>query len=227
MGFPDRYILHPPFDAADAQFRADEPLGAGRVQLHAHNAKLLAARNTLRPLAQHPGWRDFWKPATDPTQAAPVALRLPRPGDIQWFLGRKSGGVTFCTGPHYVVRLPDGRWPTVRFAWRWAVEGGYTAGAVAAVTREGASVVMALASSGKTTTSSTFADESIDIPLSDGLVTPTPLSPVGGSSTSEPDETVEVALFRAWFGAYNSSNTDAAGSRASIVVLSVYLVEPS
>lgn len=225
MGFPDRFIITPAFDASDAHFRANEPLGGGRVQLAAHNALLVAQRNTFRPLAQHPGWRDFYQPAAVPALAPPVSATAPVPGDVQWSLGPKSGGVTFCSGPHYAWPDPQGFWPKVRFTWRWAVEGGHTAGAVVVVAPEGRSVT----DSGNgvnqaTTTSATFSQVTLDVPLSVALVRPTLHEPVPGASTDPPEDRIHLYELRVYVGAFNSSNTDASGSRASLLGLSVFLV---
>lgn len=227
MGWPDRYMSAPAFDSADAHFRADEPLGAGRVQLAAHNARLLARRNSVRPLAQHPGWRDFWQAAAVPVLAPPTALTGPVPGDINWLLGPKSGGVTFSSGPHYVWKYPDNRWPTVRFTWLWKVDGGHTAGAVAVVAPEGVSVVSSAATPvPATTTSASWARETLDVQLSPALVRPALHEPVPGTSTDPPTERVQLYEFRVYVGAYNSSNTDSSGHRADLVGLSIFLVPP-
>lgn len=228
MGFPERVILCPPFDAADALFRADEPLGAGRVQLAAHNARLLARRNSVRPLVQHPGWRDFYQPATLPALAPPTAASGPVPGDVQWNLGSKSGGMTFCSGPHFAWRYPDGRWPLVRFSWQWMVEGGHTAAAVAVVVPDGVSVLDAGAEYRVAlTTSASWAGVELDVPLSAARVRPTLHELVPGASIDPPTERVELLQFRVFLGAYNSSNNNASGDLASLLGLSVFLVPPT
>lgn len=227
MAWPDRYIVAPAFDSADAHFRADEPLGGGRVQLAAHNARLTARRNSVRPLCQHPGWRDFWRGAVEPALAPPTALTGPVVGDIDWSLGPKSGGVTFSSGPHYAWQYPDGRWPTARFTWHWKVDGGHTAGAIVAVTPAGRSVLSsAVAPNAATTTSASWALETRDVLLSLALVTPVLHEPVPGTSTDPPLERVQLFEFNVYLGAYCSSNSDTSGDRASLVGLSIFLVPP-
>lgn len=227
MGFPDRFITVPAFDSAGAHFQADRPLGAGRVQLAAHNARLVARRNAVRPLVDHPGWRGFYRAALVPALAPPTASTGPVIGDIDWSLKPKSGGVTFCSGPHYAWQYPDGRWPRVRFSWTWMVEGGNTAGAVVAVVPEGQSVLSgAAATAARTITTATWTRETAEIQLSRALVRPTLHEPVPGRSTDPPQERVTLYEFRVYLGAYCSSNTDASGQRASLVGLSVGLIPP-
>lgn len=227
MGFPDRYIATPAFDAADAHFRANEPLGAGRVQLAAHNARLVARRNSVRPLVQHPGWRDVWQPAAVPALAPPTTGTDPVVGDIQWALGPKSGGATFCSGPHFVWQYPDGRWPKVHFTWRWKVEGGNTLGAVVAVVPEGHSVLDRGANADSlTTTSATWARAEKTLQLTRADVRSTLHEPVPGASTDPPTDRIVLHEFRVYLGAYNSGNSDTSGQRAQLVGLSVFLVPP-
>lgn len=227
MPWPDRFITVPAFDSADAHFKANEPLGAGRVQLAAHNARLVADRNTYRPLVQHPGWRDFYQPAAVPALAPPVSATGPLVGNFQWALGPKSGGVTFCSGPHYVWQTPRGAWPTVRFVWHWMVEGGNTAAAVVVVAPAGRSVL----DSGNgvnqaTTTSASWTRVTLDVQLSRGLVRPTLHEPVPGTSTDPPTDRVALNELVLYAAAYNSSNSDTSGQRANLVGLSVFLVPP-
>lgn len=227
MGFPDRYIITPAFDSADTHFRANEPLGAGRVQIAAHNARLVADRNTYRPLVQHPGWRDFWAQAAVPALAPPATGTGPVVGDIQWTLGPKSGGVTFCSGPHYAWPCPDGRWPKVRFTWLWQVDGGNTAAAMVAIAPEGRSVLDAGAvPDSAITTSASWARVTLDVPLSRSVVRPTLHEPVPGTSTDPPTDRVQLFEFRVFLGAYNSGNADVSGQRANLLGLSVFLVPP-
>lgn len=227
MPWPDRYLITPAFDSADAPFRANEPLGAGRVQQAAHNARLLARRNAARPLVQHPGWRDFWQPAIVPALAPPVAGTGPVVGDFQWNLGPKSGGVTFCSGPHYAWPSPDGRWPTVRATWMWQIDGGNTAAAVVVVVPAGRSVldVSAIPDS-TTTTSATWVRETVDLPLSRSVVRSTLHEPVPGTSTDPPTERVQLHEFMLYLAAYNSSNSNTSGQRANLLALSFFLVPP-
>lgn len=106
---------------------ADEPLGAGLVQVQASNATQLARQHALRTLLWHPGRVDVWAMASDLTD----------PETYTWDaeVGDDGGGFVLCTGA-FLLR-PYGetaQLPNVRWRFRWKAKAGFTLAALAVVT---------------------------------------------------------------------------------------------
>lgn len=225
MSALDRYIRHPVAgtSGATAIIDANRPLGAGRFQLVlAGNTAWLSKQNALRTLASHPGVGSFYRQATDASTAAPT------PGNIPWNYRTKDGAVTICLGTHYVWRYPEnGRWPKLTCSFRWMVEGGYTLGAALIVVpgRRRPTEGPGRYDNG-TTTSASFARKRLSLSLEDADLERVDHRPVGGTSTTPPTEGGQLALFTAYLGAVNSSNTNTAGQLAYIRAVSLFLEAP-
>lgn len=229
------YLRHPPATSTGAAslLDAQRPLGAGRFQfLFGSNALHLLRENSLRTLAAHPGTvNGLWR-----TSLGGVAA--PTPADVQWGRVPGDGVLLVDFGVHHVERYGErASWPVVRCDFRWAPEdAGDTIGAVLVVipapTGPGATAPIVLPSSpdfyaADTYTGSTsFADQTLRVPLSDALVAPLHTSPASGYPAAEPDEQGRRNAFRAFLGTFNTSDQNAPGRRASVLGLSLFLEAP-
>ena len=109
---------------------------------------------------------------------------------------------------------------------RWRVEGGHTAGAVLAVSpgNDGAEGARTSDDAWERTTSATWADLTLSLALTENLLRAVLLTPAAGVNATPGDyQRGNVRMGRIWFGAYNSSNSNTSGNRASIVNLSLHL----
>lgn len=221
MPLPDRLILHPP-PGAGSLLLGEHPLGAGRVNtLLAHNGRYLAKANACRPLASHPGWRDFWR---GPTRGSGGWAGAPSAGDIGWY-APGNGFASAMLGTFYV--WPEA-WlsslPTLVLRFRVAVSSTHTAGVCLAVSPGRAGPLASTRSGGMTYTGATYQDGSISLAITqaDLEALTSPILPGDGSGTV--DEQGSPLVFTAYAGAYCSAATN--GQFASILGITLGL-EPS
>lgn len=194
------------------------------------NAVFLGQQNGRRHLAEHVGFRDFYRPAiggtgfTDPPSVQQIPV----------IYTRKTGGSFVDFGVHWFHRAALGDtapsaiapFGTLVLRARWVVEGGFTAGAVLGISPGTAGPFAAVTadSARATTTSASWADLTLTLPLTEAALADVLLVPAAGEGASEDDyQRGRVRQGRIFFGAYCSSNTDVSGSRASIVNLSLHL----
>ena len=145
-----------------------------------------------------------------------------------------AAGVRPVVFPHWFHRvpLPEGTtgalapFGVLTLRARWRVEGGHTAGAVLAVSpgNDGAEGARTSDDAWERTTSSTWADLTLSLALTENLLRAVLLTPAAGVNATPGDyQRGNVRMGRIWFGAYNSSNSNTSGNRASIVNLSLHL----
>jgi len=228
------YLRHPASTTTGASswFDDDRPLGAGRFQLFfGSNGLHLLRENSLRHLASHPGTETgLWR-----TVAVGDAGSAPSPSSIQWGRVPGDGVLLVDFGVHHVQRYGEtASWPRLRCDFRWAPEdGGDAIGAILVVipapTGPGATAPIVLPTSPEYyasavyTGSTSFADASLTVGLSDALVAPLYTAPAAGYPPVDPDEQGQRMAFRALFGTFNSSDQNAPGRRAGVVGLSLFL----
>lgn len=223
MSLFDRYIEHEPSSASAPTGlpSAPNPLGAGRMTVWASNATRVLEQNQVRVLRQHAGVRGFY------AQALPSTLTsAPDPAQIPWTGTVKDGQCAVDLGTHWVWRRPDGRWPRLRFTFTASVEGANVLGWCLAIAPGLGGPLDAVAVLQGTRTSFTWTELGGTIDLDGERDTrPLTVSPTNGILL-DVAERGEVRAFRAFFGAYNSSGVNAAGSLAYAVGLSLVAEAP-
>ena len=228
MSVLGKYLPHPPVGSG-SWGDANEPLDAGRWTVLRNNAVFLAQQNASRHIAAHEGFRDFWR--RGPLWSPPRPLEFQH---INRSFTRKTGGAWLDFGAHWFHRvpLPEGTtgalapFGVLTLRARWRVEGGHTAGAVLAVSpgNDGAEGARTSDDAWERTTSSTWADLTLSLALTENLLRAVLLTPAAGVNATPGDyQRGNVRMGRIWFGAYNSSNSNTSGNRASIVNLSLHL----
>lgn len=228
MSVLGKYLPHPPVGSG-SWGDANEPLDAGRWTALRNNAVFLAQQNASRHIAAHEGFRDFWR--RGPLWSPPRPLEFQH---INRSSTRKTGGAWLDFGAHWFHRvpLPEGTtgalapFGVLTLRARWRVEGGHTAGAVLAVSpgNDGAEGARTSDDAWERTTSSTWADLTLSLALTENLLRAVLLTPAAGVNATPGDyQRGNVRMGRIWFGAYNSSNSNTSGNRASIVNLSLHL----
>lgn len=228
MSLLGKHLPHPPVGSG-SWGDANEPLDAGRWTILRNNAVFLAQQNASRHIAAHEGFRDFWR--RGPLWSPPRPLEFQH---INRSFTRKTGGAWLDFGAHWFHRvpLPEGTtgalapFGVLTLRARWRVEGGHTAGAVLAVSpgNDGAEGARTSDDAWERTTSSTWADLTLSLVLTENLLRAVLLTPAAGVNATPGDyQRGNVRMGRIWFGAYNSSNSNTSGNRASIVNLSLHL----
>lgn len=228
MSVLGKYIPHPPVGSG-SWGDANEPLDAGRWTMLRNNAVFLAQQNASRHIAAHEGFRDFWR--RGPLWSPPRPLEFQH---INRSFTRKTGGAWLDFGAHWFHRVPLPESTTGALApfgvltlrARWKVEGGHTAGAVLAVSpgNDGAEGARTSDDAWERTTSATWADLTLSLSLTENLLREVLLTPAAGVNGTPGDyQRGNVRMGRIWFGAYNSSNSNTSGNRASIVNISLHL----
>lgn len=228
MSVLGKYIPHPPVGSG-SWGDANEPLDAGRWTVLRNNAVFLAQQNGSRHIAAHEGFRDFWR--RGPLWSPPRPLEFQH---INRSFTRKTGGAWLDFGAHWFHRVPLPESTTGALApfgvltlrARWKVEGGHTAGAVLAVSpgNDGAEGARTSDDAWERTTSATWADLTLSLSLTENLLREVLLTPAAGVNGTPGDyQRGNVRMGRIWFGAYNSSNSNTSGNRASIVNISLHL----
>jgi hypothetical protein len=228
MSVLGKYIPHPPAGSG-SWGDAGEPLDAGRWTVLRQNAVFLAQQNASRHIASHEGFRDFWR--RGPLWSPPRPLEFQH---INRSFTRKTGGAWLDFGAHWFHRVPLAESVTGALApfgvltlrARWKVEGGHTVGAVLAVSpgNDGAESARTSDEAWERTTSSSWADLTLSLSLTENLLRDVLLTPAAGVNGETTDyQRGSVRMGRIWFGAYNSSNTNTSGNRASIVNISLHL----
>lgn len=233
----DRYSKHPAstVTGATAWFDDQRPLGAGRHQVVlCNNALHLVRQNSLRTLAHHVGSTTIWR-----TVAVGTASGAPTPDQVQWMRLPADGVLLVDLGVQSVVAYGTGvPYPRLKLSARWAPESaGDTVGAVLVVLPAAlgpaatAPVDLGLVGpayydSDSYTGSTAFANLALQIPLTDEHVAELPTACAPGYPPSAPTETGVRFAFRSYLGTYNSSNQNAAGRRASMLGISLYLETP-
>lgn len=229
MSLLGKYMPHPTIGSG-SWGDANDPLDAGRWTMLRQNAVFLVQENASRHLAAHPGFRDLYRASTNGTGFTDA----PQLQQIPLTYTRKTGGAFIDFGVHWFHAAPlqdtaaavSAHYGTLQLRARWKVEGGYTCGAVLAVSpgAEGPFVAQTADSGRDTTTSATWADLSLDVPLSDAFVREASMIPAAGAAgTVDIYQRGVVRMGRIFAGFYCSSNTNSAGSRASVVNISLRL----
>lgn len=231
MSLLGKYLPHPPAGSG-SWGEADEPLDAGRWTVLRQNAVFLARANASRHVATHEGVRDFYRAAL--SDGVTTVTTAPTLQQIPWIYTRKTGGAFLDFGVHWFHRAvlgetaPSALAPlgTLVLRARWKVEGGHTAGAVLAVSPgQGAPALAQTADSARTTTTSaSWNDLTLTLPLTEALLSETEMRPAAGASaTADDSQRGRVFMGRVFFGAYCSSGTNTSGNRASVVNISLHL----
>lgn len=229
MSLLGKYMPHPAIGSG-SWGDANDPLDAGRWTMLRQNAVFLVQENASRHLAAHPGFRDLYRASTNGTSFTDP----PQLSQIPLVYTRKTGGAFIDFGVHWFHAAPlqdsagaaAAPYGTLQLRARWMVEGGYTCGAVLAVSpgAEGPFVAQTADSGRDTTTSATWADLSLDVPLSDAFVREVSMIPAAGAAgTVDTYQRGVVRQARIFAGFYCSSNTNSAGQRASVVNISLRL----
>ena len=226
MSIFGRYIQHAAVATTGRTALVDDglPLGAGRMAILANNCQHLAEQNPLRALRQHPGVLGFWAPAVSGTGFTDP----PDVEDIRWSLTPKDGCCAIDLGVHHVWELPSGRLPKVKLTFAAKVDGGYTLGWLFAVAAGnlgplGATLVN---NGGGVITSSTWTTYEASFELTPTELRMADYTPTNGVDEASTSEAGGLRTFRAFFGAYNSSNTNAGGSLAFVAGLALRLEAP-
>lgn len=228
MSLLGKYLPHPPVGSG-SWGDANEPLDAGRWTVLRNNAVFLAQQNASRHIAAHEGFRDFWR--RGPLWSPPRPLEFQH---INRSFTRKTGGAWLDFGAHWFHRVPLPESTTGALApfgvltlrARWKVEGGHTVGAVLAVSpgNDGAEGARTSDDAWERTTSATWADLTLSLSLTENLLREVLLTPAAGVNGTPGDyQRGMVRMGRIWFGAYNSSNSNTSGNRASIVNITLHL----
>lgn len=224
MSLFGRYIAHPTASTTGITGlpATSNPLGAGRMTVWASNAQHLAEQNAVRVLRSHGGIRNFYAAAVETSLTATPTVR-----DIRWSSSQKDGAAVIDLGVHYAWRRPDGRLPVARLSFTTSVEGGYTLGWVFALAPAQGGPLHAVQEVGGTTTSATWTERSEVLDLgSVATLGPLDVAPTNGVLEASVDERGTLQVFRAYLGAYCSSNTNTSGSYANFVGLSLTLEAP-
>lgn len=225
MSLFQRYMRHraPGSTQDDALVQRYLPLDAGRMAILANNTQHLCEQNPRRALGQHPGVRDFYAPAMSGTSFT----EAPTVNDIRWAVSQKDGACCLDLGQHFVWPFPNGRLPRLVCRFTSMVEGGYSLGWVLAVSPGGRGPLSAVAQASGVTTSATWDDSrEASIDLTGGCLAPLSMAPTNGVNEVVREEAGQVPTFRAFLGAYCSSNSNTGGARASLVAVSLYLEQP-
>lgn len=197
------------------RFRADQPGGAGRLQVAASNATLAARENGLRPL-----WEDFGN--SDVTRDLFVA------GDVrsfEWGSEDTDGGyVRLCGVPRVRLYGETASAPRLHLACRALAPSGYSTGIILAVSAGPVAPSMESGSYIATSTSSTtLTDLSLTLTLTPELLAPELLA-----LRTETDAVSEAGVHTqlgVWVGAWCTSGSGMA--KGALYGLSVLLREPS
>jgi hypothetical protein len=224
MSLFNRYIAHPTASTTGRTGlpATSNPLGAGRMTLWASNTQHLCEQNPVRVIRSHAGVRNFYAPAVDAGFNATPTVR-----NIRWSTSPKDGAAVIDLGVFYAWRRPDGRLPVVRLSFTTQVEGAYTLGWVFALSQGEAGPLFAVQETGGTTTSATWDAVTATLDLN-ALPTlgPVDVAPTNGLLEVDDAERGTLQCFRAFFGAYNNSNSNTAGHYANVVGLSLRLEAP-
>lgn len=231
MSLLGKYMPHPP-SGAGSWCEADEPLDAGRWTMLRNNAVFLARANASRHIATHEGCRDFYRAAIG--DGVTTVTSAPTLQQINMTATRKTGGAFLDFGVHWFHRHVLGQtapaqlapYGTLVLRARWKVEGGHTAGAVLAVTpRTGPpSLARTVDSARTTTTSASWSNLTLTLPLTPDLLSEDEVRPAAGASATVDDyQRGRLYQGRIFFGAYCSSDTNTSGNRASVVCMTLHL----
>ncbi len=211
-----------PDPTSPATFRADAPLGAGRMNFLASNISLLQQRNARRVVASHVGIQNW--------SAQPLTAVVPGTGYrqeyVNWNLGRKSGGCHLCLGSIIVPGPYPGStaMPGLIVKCRARVHTlGDTANLVLVVTA-GHGVALdanVVGTGGTSVTSVIMAATSFGVGVSGtALMDP----PAPRTFTPSATDRGTAYLLTLWFGGYMTS---VPGDQADVTGITVYLCPPS
>ncbi len=123
-----RVIKLPTSGGGSDRSRANQPLGAGLVQIASSNSAQLAREGSLRQLAEHPGW-----PTVFGSQGALGTAGTPDtfPWDADY---TTDGIVVFTTGPVQIRLYGEQNWvPRIEARWTWKAPSTFGAGALMVV----------------------------------------------------------------------------------------------
>jgi len=195
---------------------ADQPLGAGTVQMLASNATRAARENSLRTL-----WQDA---GTDDVRCY---LAFDAADGFTWDIAPADGGAVWYAGQHRVRQYGEqSAMPRIRLAARIAAPSTYTAGIVLVVRADPGRPSGADQTASASTTSTTMTSLTATIDLSPIITRSDDFRPRIGSATP-PVGAAELGsepTIHVWVGAYR---TGGAGAwKAAVAGLSVYLLAP-
>ena len=231
MSLLGKYLPHPP-SGSGSWGENEEPLDAGRWTVLRQNAVFLARANASRHIATHEGVRDFYRAALG--DGVTTVTTAPTLQQIPWIYTRKTGGAFIDFGAHWFHRAVLGEaapaaispFGTLVLRARWKVEGGHTAGAVLAISPgAGAPAIAQTVDSARTTTTSaSWNDLTLTLPLTEALLSEMEIRPAAGENgTVDDSQRGRLAMGRIFFGAYCSSGSNTGGNRASVVNISIHL----
>lgn len=206
-----QWIALPDATGADVRFRADEPLGAGLMQVAASNATLATRENSLGTLWEHPGAIDVQGGltfGTDPSAAFPWD-QYPDPAAVL---------VLFAGVHRFRPYGETGRWPKVRLRAD-LVSDGSTAGVVLVARptmgRPTPTDPTAYATTTAATTVTVELDTITEFYVANRVVVPTTGNAVPRDPPVEEGRMQELALY---VGVWNGS-----GGKTTIGSLTIYL----
>lgn len=212
----DRYLkLATPLGAADP-LRADQPLGAGVVQIIASNATSVCRQDSMRTLWEHPGG-DVW---------ADLAI----PGLVETFRWQNTLalGTLACFAGLHTVRFYGERsvLPSLTVRARVSSATAATTGVVMLVRPSYGDPSVTYGSATDTTTSTSPTTIKATLQLLQSMTGERSLSPSPGSSTpaTEPTESGDVREVAVFVGFWCTSNSS--GNKAAVHSLTLSLFDP-
>lgn len=195
---------------------AQQPLGAGTVQVLASNATRLARENGLRHLWECAGTDDVRGYLTGTT-----------PDTFTWDDDPGAGGAVWYAGAH-AVRLygETSTWPKLRLAARLAAPSPHTAGIILCVRTGPGRPVYSDTYATATTSSTSMTDVAATVDLAAYMTVADPFADRVGSAS--PAVTVaepgRESVVHVWVGVYRDGGAGA--WKATVAGLSLYLLEP-
>lgn len=208
-----RWVRLPTALGADDRLRADQPLGAGTLQIIGSNATLACRENNLRTLWER-GPVDVWAdlPISD------------FPESFNWSGLAADGVLAQFAGIHRVRRHGEtATFPGLRLTVRATAPSGEIVGVVLLVApAHGDPAMVAGHYATATTTSTSVVTLSLDIGLTPELVGALSVSPATFAGLVP--EAGEHPAFAAYVGAWCTSNSSMV--KASLGAMTLYLMEP-
>lgn len=218
-----RWLWLPAPGGADDRLSADLPLGSGLMATLASNACHAARENGLRTLYEHPGaevFRDLYF-GVDPVNGAFPWRGIGAVGSETTPPLVLTGLLAVHAGVFRVRRYGETRqWPTIRLQARClSSSASFKTGIVLVALAVGGDPSTGRAAY-LTTTSTTFVDLTVDLPLRDSDLFTGNVAPI--SSATESGSMPTVALY---VGAWSTSD-GVGGAKGNVSGFSIYMVEP-
>lgn len=211
-----RWINTPTPSGGSDPLRADESLDAGTLQILSSNVTHAARENNLRALYEYAG-----------TDALYNGLPGDAPENFPWDFGSSSGRVVLFAGTHRVRLYGETSTPPkLRVKLRGLAISTYTLGVlVVAMPAPGRPVLRGANYVHITTTSTSLTNLSGTIVLSEEMLGPMTLAPVGGTAGGDPDESGSTTKLALYVGMYHASGSGV--SKGQVSGLTIYLEPPT